>query len=77
MKVKSVCGELDRNGRVEKVKDFRFVAQTTKVSQIRRYYQQRLRSGQDFHFVFITETGKQDEPLLGFITVWDVAVKGS
>ena len=75
--LETTCGELDRNGRVEKVKDFRFVAQTTKVSQIRRYYQQRLRAGQDFHFVFITETGKQDEPLLGFITVWDVAVKGS
>ena len=75
--LETTCGEVDRNGRVEKPEDFKFVAQTAKVSQIRRYYQQRLRAGQDFHFVFITETGKQDEPLLGFITVWDVAVKGS
>ena len=75
--LETTCGELDRNGRVEKVEDFRFVAQTAKVSQIRRYYQQRLRAGQDFHFVFITENGKHGEPLLGLITVWDVAVKCS
>ena len=42
------CGELHQNDRVEKPEGFKFVARTAKVSQIRRYYQQRLRSGQDF-----------------------------
>lgn len=70
------CGELCQNGRVENADSFKVVSAKAKISQLRRYYQRLLRSHQDFHFIFITENGKRDEPLLGFVTVWDVAVKG-
>ncbi len=71
------CADLERHGQIEATEGFVFVARSAKVSQIRRHYQRQLLSHQDFHFVFITETGSKDEPLLGLVTLWDVAVMGS
>lgn len=72
-----VCADLLQSEMIEDAKRFMFVAQSTKVSQIRRHYQRQLLSRQDFHFVFITETGSKDESLLGLVTLWDVAIMGS
>lgn len=71
------CADLLHSEMMEDAKRFMFVAQSTKVSQIRRHYQRQLLSRQDFYFVFITETGSKDEPLLGLVTLWDVAIMGS
>lgn len=71
------CSDLEHGGQMERIERFMFVSRSEKVSQIRRHYQRQLLARQDFHFVFITETGSSGEPLLGLVTIWDVAVAGA
>lgn len=51
---------------------FKFVKFDTKVSRIRKIFEEELKENKKIGMVFITENGKQDEPLLKIVTPWDL-----
>lgn len=52
---------------------FRFVPRATTVAEIAVVFAEAISKGDRVGMIFITESGKPDESLLGIITVWDVA----
>ena len=52
---------------------FMFVPRNDAVLHLRQLCDEALRKRQRIGMFFVTETGKSDEPLLGILTVWDIA----
>ena len=52
---------------------FRFVPKNDPVAHIRHLCAEALSKHERIGMIFVTENGKSDEPLLGILTVWDVA----
>lgn len=52
---------------------FRFVSRDTLVSDISDMFDETLKQEERIGMIFVTETGKSEEELLGIITAWDVA----
>ena len=52
---------------------FRFVPKNDSVVHIRHLCAEALQKYERIGMFFVTENGKEDEPLLGILTVWDVA----
>lgn len=56
-----------------KAEVFRFVPKNDPISHLRYLCAKALEKHERIGMVFVTENGKQDEPLLGILTVWDIA----
>lgn len=56
-----------------KAEVFRFVPQCDPVAHLRSLFAEALEEHERIGMIFVTETGIEDEPLLGILTVWDVA----
>ncbi len=52
---------------------FRFVPKNDPISHLRYLCADALKKGERIGMFIVTETGTPDEPLLGILTVWDVA----
>ena len=55
-----------------KADEFLFVAKDAPVSQLRRLTAESLERGKRIGMFLVTETGCEDEPLFGILTVWDL-----
>lgn len=51
---------------------YQFVARNTPVSKIREIFQQSLKGSTRLNAIFVTQSGKPSEKLLGILTSWDV-----
>lgn len=51
---------------------FKFIKVDTKISRIRKIFEEELEENKKIGMVFITKNGKQEEPLLKIITPWDL-----
>ena len=56
-----------------KFDEFQFVSKKSTTAYLQKLYEEILKEGKRIGMLFVTETGSQDEPLLGIITEWDVA----
>ena len=56
-----------------KFDEFQFVSKKSTTAHLQKLYEEILKEGKRIGMLFVTETGSQDEPLLGIITEWDVA----
>ena len=56
-----------------KFDEFKFVSKKSTTAYLQKLYEEILKEGKRIGMLFVTETGSQDEPLLGIITEWDVA----
>lgn len=54
---------------------FEFVGRSALLSEVEEIFKRSLKKRKRVGVVFITETGKQSEKLLGMITAWDIAGK--
>lgn len=52
---------------------FRFVPKNDPIAHIRHLCADALKKHERIGMMFVTENGKPDEPLLGILTVWDIA----
>ena len=52
---------------------FRFVPKNDPIAHLRYLCAEALESRERVGMIFVTESGKSDEPLLGILTVWDIA----
>lgn len=52
---------------------FRFVPKNDPISHLRHLCAEALNKHERIGMIFVTENGKPDEPLLGILTVWDIA----
>lgn len=52
---------------------YSFVKKNTLLIEIEEMFQKEFKDNKRLAVVFITETGKKTEKLLGLITVWDLA----
>lgn len=55
--------------------NFEFVGRSAFLSEVEEIFKRSLKKRKRVGVVFITETGKQSEKLLGMITAWDIAGK--
>ena len=56
-----------------KAEVFRFVPKNDPISHLRYLCATALEKHERIGMIFVTENGKQEEPLLGILTVWDIA----
>ena len=56
-----------------KVDVFEFVSKNATAASLRQTFQSALENGKRIGLFLVTETGDQNEPLLGLTTAWDVA----
>ena len=52
---------------------FRFVPKNATAAYLRKLNYEALQAGDRIGMFFVTENGSEDEPLLGILTVWDLA----
>ena len=52
---------------------FRFVSKSDTIIRLRHLFEEALQEHKRIGMIFVTENGQLDEPLLGILTVWDVA----
>lgn len=56
-----------------KAECFRFVGRRTPIGEVRELYSEAMKAGDRIGLIFVTETGKLTEKLLGIISAWDIA----
>ena len=56
-----------------KVDVFRFVSKCSTAASLKKMCEESIQNGDRIGLFFVTEHGKSDEPLLGILTVWDIA----
>lgn len=52
---------------------FRFVPRNDPIAHLRHLFAEALKKHERIGMIFVTENGQSDEPLLGILTVWDIA----
>ena len=52
---------------------FGFVPKDATAASLQKIYKESFENNERIGLIFVTETGRQDEPLLGITTVWDIA----
>lgn len=55
-----------------KVDVFKFVSRKATVANLRKIHKEAVAKNQRIGLVFVTENGREDEPLLGILNVWDI-----
>ena len=56
-----------------KTDDFLFVSKNVTAASLRQMCDESLKREERIGMIFVTENGKEEEPLLGIFTVWDIA----
>lgn len=51
---------------------FRFVSKNATVAQLRKLHEDALKKEERIGLVFVTETGRESEPLMGILNIWDI-----
>lgn len=61
---------LDQSG--NKFNDFEFIPRNSGILEVRKRFESALEEGRRLGAIFVTQTGKSTEPVLGLVTAWDL-----
>lgn len=68
-KIAEITSWLDQSGNA--YNDYEFIPRNTVVLDVKKRFERALLEGRRLGAVFITKTGKGDEPIEGIVTAWD------